>query len=66
MLVTVGETTMVPLNATAVPLIFAVVPRTLDQLKVELPGAETVALSGDPACAADDLVALGERLSRQT
>src|SRR5439155_26587631 len=32
---------------------------------VELPGAETVALSGDPARAADDLVALGERLSGQ-
>ena len=32
---------------------------------VELAGAETVALSGDPARAADDLVALGERLSRQ-
>jgi len=30
---------------------------------VQLPGAETVALSGDPARAADDLVALGERLS---
>jgi len=30
---------MVPLKATDVPLIFAVVPRTLDQLKVELPGA---------------------------
>ncbi len=27
-------------------------------------GAETVALSGDPACARDDLVALGERLGR--
>ena len=32
---------------------------------VELAGAETVALSGDPARAADDLVALGERLSGQ-
>ena len=32
---------------------------------VELPGAETVALSGDPARAADDLVALGVRLSGQ-
>ena len=32
---------------------------------VELAGAETVALSGDPARAADDLVALGERLSDQ-
>jgi glycerate 2-kinase len=32
---------------------------------VELPGAETVALSGDPARAAEDLVALGERLSGQ-
>jgi glycerate kinase len=32
---------------------------------IELPGAETVALSGDPAQAADDLVALGERLSRE-
>ena len=36
------------------------------RVAVELAGAETVALSGDPACAADDLVALGERLSRQT
>lgn len=30
---------------------------------VELSGAETVALSGDPARAAEDLVALGERLT---
>jgi glycerate kinase len=30
-----------------------------------LPGAETVALSGDPDRAADDLVALGERLADQ-
>jgi hypothetical protein len=28
-----------------------------------VPGAETVALSGDPARARDDLVALGERLA---
>jgi len=35
------------------------------RVAVDLPGAETVALSGDPAQAADDLVALGERLSRQ-
>jgi glycerate 2-kinase len=35
------------------------------RVEIELPGAETVALSGDPARAADDLVALGERLSRQ-
>jgi glycerate kinase len=33
---------------------------------VEPPGAETLALSGDPARAKDDLVALGERLARQT
>ena len=33
------------------------------QVVVELEGAETVALSGDPARAAADLVALGERLS---
>jgi glycerate kinase len=32
---------------------------------VELSGAETAALSGDPSRAADDLVALGERLSDQ-
>jgi glycerate kinase len=32
---------------------------------IELPGAETVALSGDPARAGDDLVALGERLAHQ-
>jgi glycerate 2-kinase len=32
---------------------------------LELPGAETVALSGDPARAADDLVALGGRLAHQ-
>ena len=32
---------------------------------IELAGAETIALSGDPTRAADDLVALGERLSRQ-
>ena len=35
------------------------------RVSVELSGAETVALSGDPARAADDLVALGERLSDQ-
>jgi glycerate kinase len=35
------------------------------RVEVELPGAKTVALSGDPARAADDLVALGERLSGQ-
>jgi glycerate kinase len=33
------------------------------RVAVELPGAETVALSGDPARAADDLVALGTRLA---
>lgn len=32
---------------------------------LELPGAETVALTGDPARASDDLVALGERLAHQ-
>jgi glycerate kinase len=35
------------------------------RVAAELPGAETVALSGDPARAADDLVALGERLARE-
>lgn len=30
-----------------------------------LEGVETVALSGDPACARDDLVALGDRLARE-
>ena len=35
------------------------------RVAVDLAGAETVALSGDPAHTADDLVALGERLSRQ-
>jgi glycerate kinase len=34
------------------------------RVEIELAGAETVALSGDPVRAADDLVALGERLSR--
>jgi glycerate kinase len=33
------------------------------RVEVELEGAETIALSGDPGRAADDLVALGERLS---
>jgi glycerate kinase len=33
------------------------------RVQVELAGAETVELSGDPQCAHDDLVALGERLS---
>jgi glycerate kinase len=33
------------------------------RVEVELEGAETIALSGDPDRAADDLVALGERLS---
>ena len=33
------------------------------RVAVELRGAETVALSGDPARAANDLVALGERLA---
>jgi glycerate kinase len=33
------------------------------RVEVELPGAETVALSGDPRRARDDLAALGERLS---
>jgi glycerate 2-kinase len=33
------------------------------RVAIELPGAETVALSGDPARAADDLVALGKRLA---
>jgi glycerate kinase len=36
------------------------------RVETELAGAEIVALSGDPARAAADLVALGERLSRQT
>jgi glycerate kinase len=36
------------------------------RVAVELPGAETFALSGDPGRAAHDLVALGERLSDQT
>ena len=36
------------------------------RVETELAGAEMVALSGDPARAAADLVALGERLSRQT
>ncbi len=36
------------------------------RVEVELAGAEMVALSGDPARAAVDLVALGERLSSQT
>jgi glycerate kinase len=36
------------------------------RVEVELVGAETVALSGDPARAAADLIALGKRLSRQT
>jgi glycerate 2-kinase len=36
------------------------------RVAVELAGAETVALSGDPGRAAEDLVALGERLSDQT
>jgi glycerate kinase len=35
------------------------------RVEIELAGAETIALSGDPARAADDLVELGERLSRQ-
>jgi glycerate 2-kinase len=35
------------------------------RVMLELPGAETVALSGDPNLAADDLVALGERLADQ-
>jgi len=35
------------------------------RLMVELPGAEMVALSGDPERAAEDLVALGERLADQ-
>jgi glycerate 2-kinase len=35
------------------------------RVTLELPGAETVALSGDPERAADDLVALGERLADQ-
>ena len=35
------------------------------RVALELPGAETVALSGDPARAADDLVALGEDLADQ-
>jgi glycerate kinase len=34
-------------------------------VKIELAGAEMVALSGDPARAADDLVQLGDRLARQ-
>lgn len=34
------------------------------RVEVELPGAEVVPLSGDPARARDDLVALGERLAR--
>jgi glycerate 2-kinase len=34
------------------------------RVEVELPGAEMHALSGDPARARDDLVALGERLGR--
>jgi glycerate kinase len=33
------------------------------RVEVELPGAETIALSGDPARARDDLIALGVRLS---
>jgi glycerate 2-kinase len=33
------------------------------QVEVELPGAEVVALSGDPARAEEDLVALGRRLA---
>jgi glycerate kinase len=35
------------------------------RVETELPGAETVALSGDPGRAREDLVALGERLARQ-
>ena len=35
------------------------------RIELELAGAETVSLSGDPARAAADLVALGERLSGQ-
>lgn len=35
------------------------------RVEVELDGAETVALSGDPSRARDDLAALGERLSRE-
>jgi glycerate 2-kinase len=35
------------------------------RVMLELPGAETVALSGDPDRAADDLFALGERLADQ-
>jgi glycerate kinase len=35
------------------------------RVEIELAGAETIALSGDPARAAGDLVELGERLSRQ-
>jgi glycerate kinase len=35
------------------------------RVEVDLEGAEAVALSGDPARAADDLAVLGERLSRQ-
>jgi glycerate 2-kinase len=33
------------------------------QVEIELPGAETVELSGDPARAGEDLVALGRRLA---
>jgi len=36
------------------------------RVELELAGAETVSLSGDPARAAADLVALGERLSGQS
>jgi glycerate 2-kinase len=35
------------------------------RVMLELPGAETVVLSGDPDRAADDLVSLGERLADQ-
>jgi glycerate 2-kinase len=35
------------------------------RVETELPGGETVALSGDPGRTREDLVALGERLSRQ-
>jgi glycerate 2-kinase len=36
------------------------------RIDLELAGAETISLSGDPALAATDLVALGERLSGQS
>ena len=36
------------------------------RVEIELEGAETVALSGDPAGAAADLAALGQQLSSQS